>query len=77
MASDPRTCVECGLPIPPQDQGAKGRDGWLHYRCFKLGTMHPRIVVTATCDNCGACRPENDECFQCGVGPRIGVADGV
>lgn len=65
-------CAECGKPIGPDETKAYGRNEVLHYRCFKRGMAHGRKVAMVRCDNCGAQRPENNSCFQCGVGPRIG-----
>jgi len=65
-------CIECGKTIEEGSKTAIGRDGEMHYRCFKVGTAHGREVRMVRCGNCYAMKPEGETCFQCGVSERVG-----
>ncbi len=40
------TCSECHEPIdePPGTPTVHGPDGIMHYKCFKMATVHPKVV---------------------------------
>lgn len=69
-------CPDCGEPILEGQQFAIScaieRDAVkVHARCAKRSTAHGRLVER--CPNCHQWRDKGETCFQCGVGPRIGV----